>query len=68
MRDSRLDRLADVLVNYSCRIKKGEKILIEAKNADYSVVSAIVEKVYEAGGFPFVQVYDNRVTRAINMG
>lgn len=68
MRESRLDRLADVLVNYSCRIGKGEKILIEAKNADYSVVSAIVEQVYKAGGFPFVQVYENRVTRAINMG
>lgn len=68
MRDSRLDKLADVLVNYSCRVKKGEKILIEAKNADYAIVSAIVEQVYKAGGLPFVQVYENRVTRALNLG
>lgn len=68
MRDPRLDKLADVLVNYSCRVKKGEKILIEAKNADYAIVSAIVEKVYKAGGFPFVQVYENRITRALNLG
>lgn len=68
MRDSRLDKLADVLVNYSCNIQKGEKVLIEARNVGYELVSPIVEKVYKAGGFPFVSIYDNRVTRSINMG
>ena len=56
MRDSRLDKLADVLVNYSCNIQKGEKVLIEARNVGYELVSPIVEKVYKGGGFPCVSI------------
>ncbi|MGI6137385.1 MAG: aminopeptidase [Clostridiales bacterium] len=68
MRDSRLDKLADVLVNYSCRVQKGEKVLIEARNVGHELVCPLVEKIYEAGGMPFVNLYENRVTRTINMG
>ncbi len=68
MTDSRINKLADVLVNYSCSLKKGEKILIEAKGVDYMLVNAIVKEVYKAGGFPFVEMYDNRVTRELLMG
>ena len=68
MQDQRINKLADVLVNYSCDLKKGEKILIEAKGIDYMLVNAIVREVYKAGGFPFVQIYDNRVTRELMLG
>ena len=53
----------------SCaQIGKGEKILIEARGIDYQLVTAIVEEVYKAGGFPFVSMEDMRVSRAIRMG
>lgn len=68
MQDQRLEKLADVLVNYSVHLQKGEKILIEAKGIDYMLVNAIVKEVYKAGGFPFVEIYDNRITREIMMG
>lgn len=68
MTDPRIEKLADVLVNYSCDLKKGEKILIEAKGIDYSLVNAIVKKVYAVGGLPFVEIYDNRVTRELLIG
>lgn len=68
MTDKRINKLADVLVNYSCSLKKGEKILIEAKGVDYMLVNAIVREVYKAGGFPFVEMYDNRVTRELLLG
>lgn len=68
MTDPRILKLADVLVNYSCSLKKGEKILIEAKGVDYMLVNAIVKEVYKAGGFPFVEMYDNRVTRELLLG
>lgn len=68
MQDLRINKLADVLVNYSCSLKKGEKILIEAKGIDYMLVNAIVREVYKAGGFPFVELYDNRVTRELMLG
>ncbi|MBQ3220261.1 MAG: aminopeptidase [Clostridia bacterium] len=68
MIDERVNKLAKVLVNYSCALKKGEKILIEAKGIDYMLVNAIVKEVYAVGGFPFVEIYDNRVNRQLLLG
>ena len=68
MRDQRIDKLADVLVNYSVRCQKGEKVLIEGRGIDAELIKALVEKVYEAGGFPFVEVVDLAVERALLLG
>ena len=68
MRDPRIDKLADVLVNYSVRCGKGEKVLIEARGIDSALVNACVEKVFAAGGFPFVEMVDLSVERAMLMG
>ena len=68
MTDERINKLAHNLVNYSCALKKGEKILIEAKGVDYMIVNAIVKEVYKVGGLPFVEIFDNRVTRELLMG
>ena len=67
-KDKRIEKLAENLINYSCSLKKGEKILIEAKGVDYMIVNALVKQVYKVGGFPFVEIYDNRVTRELLMG
>ena len=68
MRDERINKLAKVLVHYSCSLKKGEKILIEAKGIDDMLVRAIIKEVYGVGGYPFVELYDNRVTRQLLLG
>lgn len=68
MMDSRIRKLADILVNYSCALQKGEKVLIEAKGVDYQIVTALVEAAHAVGAYPFVSVYDNRVTRSILKG
>ncbi len=68
MIDERVNQLAKNLVNYSCSLKKGEKILIEAKGIDYMLVNAIIKEVYAVGGYPFVEIYDNRVTRQLLLG
>ncbi len=68
MRDERIDRLAWGLVNYSCSLKKGEKILIEAKGIDYMLVNALIREVYAVGGLPFVEIFDNRVNRELLLG
>lgn len=65
MLDPRVKKLAELLVNYSCRLKKGEKILIEARGIDYMLVNAIVDEVYAVGGLPFVSIEDMRVARAL---
>lgn len=68
MRDLRIDKLATVLVNYSTNIQKGEKCLIEAFDIDNELVKAVIEKVYQAGGHPFVQIRNKSITRAILKG
>ncbi len=68
MQDPRLNQLAKNLVNYSVNLQKGEKILIEAKGVDYMLVNAIVKEVYKVGGLPFVELFDNRVTRELLLG
>ncbi|MBQ6979229.1 MAG: aminopeptidase [Clostridia bacterium] len=68
MIDERIKKLAKNLVNYSCDLKKGEKILIEAKGIDYMLVNEIVKEVYAVGGIPFVEIFDNRVTRQLLLG
>ncbi len=68
MQDLRINKLAENLIKYSCRLKKGEKILIEAKGVDYMLVNALIKEVYKVGGYPFVETYDNRVSRELLLG
>lgn len=68
MRDERIVKLANNLINYSCKLKKGEKILIEAVGIPYEMVVALINETYKAGGLPFVELYDNKVKRAILNG
>ncbi|MCQ2386838.1 MAG: aminopeptidase [Clostridia bacterium] len=68
MVDERIKKLASGLVNYSCNLKKGEKILIEAKGVDYMLVNEIIKEVYKVGAYPFVEIFDNRVSRELLLG
>ena len=68
MTDQRLKILAKNLVNYSCDLKKGEKVLIEAKGIDYMLVNEIIKEVYAVGAYPFVEMFDNRVSRELLLG
>jgi Leucyl aminopeptidase (aminopeptidase T) len=65
MLDPRIDKLADVLVNYSTKVQRGENVLIEAFNIDNPLVKAIIGKVHQAGGSPFVNIRDQQVTREL---
>lgn len=65
MIDSRLKRLADILVNFSLTAKRGEKVLIQATNAESSFVNALVNAVHDAGALPFVSLRDKTVERAL---
>ena len=56
MRDERLNRLAEGLVNYSVHLEKGEKVFIEATDVPEELVCALVEKAYAAGGIPYVKL------------
>ena len=55
--DPRQKKLSEVLVNYSCSVKKGEKVWIDQMCDDCEpLVREIIKEVYKAGGIPFVHV------------
>ncbi|MDR3292515.1 MAG: aminopeptidase [Clostridiales bacterium] len=67
--DSRLAKLAKNLVRYSCDLKAGEKVLIEfSDSVDYQLINHIIREVYAVGGYPFVQLWNDRVKREILNG
>ncbi len=62
--DSRIIKLADNLVNYSCQVQKGEKVLITYRGISTEpLVKALIKKIYEAGGIPFESFINQRVLR-----
>src|SRR5215204_6369644 len=65
MTDPRITRLADLLVNYSCAVKPGEKILVEAIDVPHAFTRAMVRSATEAGGQPLVLLKSNEINRAL---
>ncbi|MEH6941757.1 aminopeptidase [Bacillus sp. JJ722] len=68
MRDPRISKLASNLINYSLKLKKGEKVLIENFGIQRELVKAIVEEAYKVGAYPFVSLKDHQIDRALLMG
>ena len=67
--DARIEKLADLLVNYSCDIKEKDKILISYEGeCCKELVRQIIKKVYAAGGMPYVEIRDSAITREILLG
>src|SRR5205814_9502804 len=56
MRDPRLEKLADVLVNYSVGVKKGQLVRITSAPAGLPLVNEIFRRVVAAGANPFTRI------------
>ena len=52
MTDPRTDRMAQVLVSYSARIQRGDRVLIEAQPEAEPLVRALYRHILDAGGHP----------------
>lgn len=68
MIDERLKKLAKNLINYSCSLKKDEKILIDAMDTDSEFLCELVKETYKAGAYPFVNICMSKVNRALLLG
>ncbi|MEX1307426.1 MAG: aminopeptidase [Eubacteriales bacterium] len=68
MVDARILKLADGLVNYSCKVKKGENVLIHTIDGDDALIEALIKAVHKAGGNAFVDNERSAVTRQLLMG
>ena len=65
MIDPRVTRLAHNLVNYSCAVQPGEKILIEAIDVPTEFTAECVRVAAEKGAMPLVLLRNNQVDRML---
>lgn len=56
MRDARLERLAEVLVQYSVRVQPGNLVRISGHEVSSPLITALYEAVLRAGGQPIVRM------------
>ncbi|MDF2945410.1 MAG: peptidase aminopeptidase [Bacillales bacterium] len=68
MKDPRIKQLATNLINYSCKLQQGEKVLIENTGMQRELVSELVNETYKVGAHPFVWVKDPIINRSLLMG
>src|SRR5262245_17414575 len=67
MTDPRITKLANVLVNYSCAVKRGEKLLIEAIDVPHEIAVEAARLCRAAGGDPLISLKSNQINRALMM-
>jgi aminopeptidase len=68
MHDPRFDKLARLLVGYSIRLKRNERVLVEAFDVPDEMTIALIRAIQKAGAIPFAQVQHARVSRALALG
>jgi aminopeptidase len=57
--------LANLLINHSCALEKGEKLLIEAFDIPEEMVIAVIRAARKAGGLPFVSWKSNQILKEL---
>jgi aminopeptidase len=65
MRDTRVDALAHLLINHSCALKPGERVVIEGVSVPSDIVRALARAAKAAGGVPLVTLKDDQVIREL---
>jgi len=66
MNDPRINQLANLLLDHSCDLKKGETVLVEAFDLpEANLVTALVEGIAERGCVPLVSWKSNEVLRTL---
>ena len=65
MFDPRMRKLADVLIDHSVRLQKGETVYIEAFDMPVEMLEVLLDKVHEVGGIPLVSLRSARIFRKL---
>ncbi len=66
MKDPRMGQLATTLIDHSCRLQAGEKLLIEAYDLpEPNLVCRLVELARQRGAYPLVTWKNNAVLRTL---
>ncbi len=67
MRDPRITQLAGNLIAHSVKLQPGERILIDLFDTPADMGIALVQAARAAGGIPFVNLHDARITRELQL-
>ncbi len=67
MLDPRMTKLAELLVNYSCGVKPGEKVYITTQAIEPEMDCEIIRSVVKAGGIPFHHLTNGRINRELSL-
>lgn len=66
MHDPRIDRLAEILIDHSCAVQPGDKLLIEAIDLpDAALVCRLIELAAARGVTPLVTCKNNDILRSL---
>lgn len=65
MNDLRFDKLAGVLVNYSTRVRKNDRVLLDVTDVPDAFVIALIRAVRRAGGIPLVELRRTGISREL---
>lgn len=65
MRDDRFTNLARLLVNRSCELKEGERILIEGIGIPDEMIMALIRETKAVDAVPFVNLKNDRIIREL---
>ncbi len=65
MADPRIHKLADTLISHSLRLNAGERVLVEAFDVPDVFISALIDRIAQAGATPFVETKQNAVLRKL---
>lgn len=66
--DTRYSKLASILTDYSLKLKKGEKILIELTDVPEEFATALLRAARKCGAIPIIELKSSRVTREVIAG
>ena len=68
MTDPRYTKLANLLITYSTRVKKGDRVLLDVTDIPDEMSVELLRAVRAAGGTPLIDVRHSRVSREILRG
>ena len=64
--DERLKKLSNTIVNYSVRVKEGDRVLIQYESSMCNpLVKCLIKDIYKNKGIPFVKLLDNEISSLI---
>lgn len=65
----RIKELSKLLVEYSCDVQKGDKVLISYEGEPAKpLIKQLIKDIYAAGGLPYTEIRDSSITREVLLG